>query len=228
MANFKDGLIRDGDTVGHGKILGNIKDGVIRAGGYDLVGHGRVVGNAKNGVIRAGIGNAGTGSVIGNVKEGIIKVGNHIQAGFGEPIGHIDDCVIKDGITSGIGKTIGKVKGAEVCEDEEIVAAYHFLVKEILKNTVTNQGRTSSTKAKTTRTSNAMDNVGDARQLGELIFNKFFSLLESFFGKTGARIIVFAIILYIFRDFFIALFTTAEPPPIRCAGLCENYPKPPL
>ena len=32
MANFKDGVIRDGSSIGSGKSLGNIKDGVIRDG----------------------------------------------------------------------------------------------------------------------------------------------------------------------------------------------------
>lgn len=29
MANYKDGVIRDGSSVGSGKALGNIKDGVV-------------------------------------------------------------------------------------------------------------------------------------------------------------------------------------------------------
>lgn len=30
MANFKDGVIRDGNSLGTGQALGNIKDGIIR------------------------------------------------------------------------------------------------------------------------------------------------------------------------------------------------------
>ena len=32
MANFKDGVIRDGSSVGFGKALGNVKGGVVRDG----------------------------------------------------------------------------------------------------------------------------------------------------------------------------------------------------
>lgn len=217
--NFKDGVIREGNTgIGNGNILGNIKDGVIRKGNYAGTGAGTILGNVKNGIIREGSNaGAGVGKILGNVKDGTIREGNNAESGVGNIIGRSRDFMIK---------------GMEREDEAEIVAAYHFLGKKIFSGTgnnqVGNQQRASSTKVKTTRTSNTMDNVSDGKQLGELIFNKIFSLLESFFGKTGARIIVFAIILYIFRDFFIALFTTAEPPPIRCFGLCENQPKPPL
>jgi len=32
MANFKNGVIRDGSSIGNGNILGNLKNGVIRKG----------------------------------------------------------------------------------------------------------------------------------------------------------------------------------------------------
>ena len=32
MTNFKDGIIRDGSSIGAGKALGNIKDGIISNG----------------------------------------------------------------------------------------------------------------------------------------------------------------------------------------------------
>ena len=32
MANFKDGVVKDGSSIGAGKALGNLKDGVIKDG----------------------------------------------------------------------------------------------------------------------------------------------------------------------------------------------------
>lgn len=52
-ANYKDGVIRDGSSIGRGTVLGNVKDGVIRAGGNSYIGSGKVILNIKDGVVRA-------------------------------------------------------------------------------------------------------------------------------------------------------------------------------
>lgn len=48
--------------------------------------------------------------------------------------------------------------------------------------------------------------VSEAEQFGYDMGNKFFGFLEKIVGKTGAQIIALAILLYVFRDFFIGLF----------------------
>lgn len=45
-ANYKDGVIRDGNSIGTGRAIGNIKDGVIRDGSSR--GSGRALGNVKD------------------------------------------------------------------------------------------------------------------------------------------------------------------------------------
>ncbi len=45
MANYKDGKIRDGSSIGSGSSIGNIKDGKIRDGGS--LGAGKTLGNIK-------------------------------------------------------------------------------------------------------------------------------------------------------------------------------------
>ena len=32
--NYKDGIIRDGRSIGSGSVLGNLKDGIIRKSSY--------------------------------------------------------------------------------------------------------------------------------------------------------------------------------------------------
>ena len=74
MANFKDGVIRDGSSAGTGAPLGNIKGGVIRQGSSSGLGTGRPVGNVKDGVVRAGSSSGlGTGSTKGKVSQYSIK-----------------------------------------------------------------------------------------------------------------------------------------------------------
>lgn len=46
-----------------------------------------------------------------------------------------------------------------------------------------------------------------AEELGEEHGAILFRFLERIFGKTVLQIIIWAVILYIFRDFFIKLFT---------------------
>lgn len=65
MANFKDGVIRDGNSLGSGQALGNIKDGIIRNGSSK--GAGSSLGNIKDGIIRDGS-SKGAGKAILNVK----------------------------------------------------------------------------------------------------------------------------------------------------------------
>lgn len=74
MANFKDGVIRDGSAVGAGRALGNLKGGVIRSG--PSPGSGMALGNVKDGVIRngpsAGSGR-GAGMIVGKVSDFTIR-----------------------------------------------------------------------------------------------------------------------------------------------------------
>jgi hypothetical protein len=112
MANFKDGVVRDGSSIGSGKAMGNIKDGIIRDGSSK--GSGRALGNVKDGIIRDGS-SKGSGKVLFNVKGDVVKNGSSL----------------------GAGRTIGKaidfsIKGMERELNAEIVASYHFLVKKIV------------------------------------------------------------------------------------------------
>ena len=52
MANFKDGVIRDGSSPGHGRALGNVKSGIVRDGSSS--GHGSTKGKAKDYKIKGG------------------------------------------------------------------------------------------------------------------------------------------------------------------------------
>jgi hypothetical protein len=70
MANFKDGIIREGSAHGVGKSLGNIKDGIIREGSAHGVGKSLL--NVKNGVVREGS-SLGIGRTIGKVSDFTIK-----------------------------------------------------------------------------------------------------------------------------------------------------------
>jgi len=111
-ANFREGVVRDGMSVGSGNALGNIKDGVIRNG--SSVGSGSALGNVKNGVIRDGS-SKGSGRAIINVKGDTVRNGSSL--GSGNPIGKVKDF---------------SIKGMERELDADIVAAYHFLVKRIV------------------------------------------------------------------------------------------------
>lgn len=46
MANYKDGIIRNGSSIGSGNSLCNIKDDIIRDGSY--VSIGRTIGKIKD------------------------------------------------------------------------------------------------------------------------------------------------------------------------------------
>ena|SRR5690348_10719773 len=106
-ANFKDGVIRDGSSVGSGKALGNIKDGIIRDGSSK--GSGKALGNATDGVVRDGS-SKGSGRVLLEVKGDLVK-------SSGRSVGKLSDF---------------SIKGMERELDAEIVAVYHFLVKKIV------------------------------------------------------------------------------------------------
>lgn len=115
-SNFKDGIIRDRSSIGSGNVLGNIKGGIIRKGSGS-VGSGSIVGNVKDGVIREGSSsNPGSGNVIGSVKNGDVYKGTGSSAGSGSKIGKVKDF---------------SITGMEREKDEDMVAAYHFLVKKI-------------------------------------------------------------------------------------------------
>ena len=109
--NYKDGIVRDGSSIGSGKILGNFKDGIIRDGQ-----------------------SRGSGRILGNIKDGVIRDGQSL--GAGKPLLNIKDGIVRDGQTPGAGRTIGKVsqftvKGIEREHDATIVAVYHFFVKKL-------------------------------------------------------------------------------------------------
>lgn len=119
MVNFKDGVIRDGSSVGSGNALGNIKDGVIRSGA-----------------------SKGSGNALGNIKDGIIRNGS--TKGSGNALFNVKGDVVRNGSSLGSGNIIGKVgdysiKGMERELDAEIVAAYHFLVKRSFRLYVASQ-----------------------------------------------------------------------------------------
>ena len=52
MSNFKDGVIRDGSSAGAGSALGNVKDGVVRAGSGTSQGSGSTKGKVKDYTIK--------------------------------------------------------------------------------------------------------------------------------------------------------------------------------
>jgi hypothetical protein len=70
MANFKDGVVRDGSSAGTGKAFGNIKDGVVRDGSSK--GTGKAIFNIKGGAVRDGS-SVGTGKTIGKFSAYTIK-----------------------------------------------------------------------------------------------------------------------------------------------------------
>lgn len=117
-ANYKDGIIRDGSSVGSGSVLGNLKDGVIRKGNSPYPGNGDAQGNVKNDVIRKG--NSpypGNGDAILNIKGGVVRAGTSPYPGNGDQKGAVTDF---------------SIKGMDRELDSEMVAAYHFLVKKIV------------------------------------------------------------------------------------------------
>lgn len=116
--NFKDGIIRDGRSIGFGSVLGNIQGGIIRKGSSSSLGSGDVVGNVKDGVIRESRSSSlGSGNAIGSVYREYVYKGTSSSAGSGTRIGQVKDYTIP---------------GMEREKDEEMVAAYHFLVKKFL------------------------------------------------------------------------------------------------
>ena len=117
--NYKNGIIRESNAnaLGTGDVLGNLKDDIIRSGSAAAKGTGRVVGNTKNGVIfESSSAAVGTGRPIGSVKNGYVFKGSANAAGTGSRIGKVEDFVIN---------------GMEREKDENIIAAWHFLVKKI-------------------------------------------------------------------------------------------------
>ena len=118
MANYKDGIISEGFQIGSGTALGNISDGIIReARNYSSIGTGTCVGNVKDGIIYKGnYSSQGYGDNLGNVKDGIIYKGSWSSPGHGDNIGRVSDF---------------KIEGMEREPEAIMVAAYHFLVKNI-------------------------------------------------------------------------------------------------
>ena len=111
-ANYNNGVIRDGSSMGFGKVLGNVQNGLVRDGS-----------------------SMGFGKVVGNVQDGLVRDGSSM--GFGKVVLNITDDYVRNGSSLGFGKTVGKVrdftiKGMERELDAAMVAAYHFLVKKIV------------------------------------------------------------------------------------------------
>ena len=72
--NFKDGIIRDGSSIGSGSVLGNIKGGIIRKGSSSTPGYGNAIGNVKNDYVYKGSStSAGYGTKVGQVKDFTIR-----------------------------------------------------------------------------------------------------------------------------------------------------------
>lgn len=118
IPNFKNGVIRESSSrsIGAGTCIGNLQRDAIREGG-NSAGTGRVVGNTKDGVIyESSISSPGSGAVIGNVKDGWVYKSSKRGPGTGKKIGRVEDFTIF---------------GMEREKDENIVAAWHFLVKKI-------------------------------------------------------------------------------------------------
>ena len=68
--NFKDGIIREGRSIGYGSILGNIKGGIIRKGSSSTPGYGNAIGNVKNDYVYKGSSTSvGYGTKVGQVKD---------------------------------------------------------------------------------------------------------------------------------------------------------------
>jgi len=118
MANYKDGIIRDGRIKGTGKVLGNIKEGIVRESSSSVKGTGKVVGNIKDDIIRESSSSVkGTGKIILNLKDGVVRKSSSSVRGTGSKIDKVDAFMID---------------GMERELDSEIVAAYHFLIKKIV------------------------------------------------------------------------------------------------
>ena len=80
MANYKNGVIRDGSMPGSGRSIGNVKNGVIRMSPSPTVGSGKCLGNVKNGVIRKSVSpSLGSGSTVGKVRDFSIKGGGDMD-----------------------------------------------------------------------------------------------------------------------------------------------------
>ena len=115
--NFKDGIIREGNSIGNGTRVGNVKDGFIYSGDPHNNGNGTRVGNVKDGIVYEGdTHNNGNGTRIGIIKDGIVYEGFPLSSGTGKRFGEVKNFTIK---------------GIEKEKDETIVAVYHFLVKKI-------------------------------------------------------------------------------------------------
>lgn len=118
-SNYKNGIIRESNAkaLGYGDVLGNLKDDIIRSGSVAVKGSGHVVGNTKNGVIFENtVAAVGSGRPIGSVKNGYVFKGSTNAAGSGVRVGKVSDFTID---------------GMEREKDENIIAAWHFLVKKI-------------------------------------------------------------------------------------------------
>ncbi len=106
---YKDGIIYEVSACGS-KIIGNIKDGVIRDGEF-----------------------FGCGNALGNAEDGIIKDGYLLCNG--NMLGNVSDDIIRDGLYLGCGNEIGKVSDYIIQGMEnnptEMVACWHFLIGKI-------------------------------------------------------------------------------------------------
>ncbi len=78
MVSYDNGMIQDDS----GKVLGNILSGIIRDG--DKLGTGSTLGNVKQGLIRDAEGN-----VLFNVKRGVVRNGKAVGGGIN--LGKIGD-----------------------------------------------------------------------------------------------------------------------------------------
>tara|TARA_R110000782_G_scaffold147196_11_gene240013 strand:- start:140 stop:454 length:315 start_codon:yes stop_codon:yes gene_type:complete len=78
MVSYTNGVIQDDS----GKALGNVLSGIIRDG--DKIGTGKTLGNVKQGLVRDSDGN-----VLFNVKKGIVRNGKALGGGMN--LGKIGD-----------------------------------------------------------------------------------------------------------------------------------------
>ena len=84
MTNFRDGVVRNGSSIGSGSAIGNIRDGVVRDG--QSRGSGRALGNVRDGVVRDGQ-SRGSGRALFNIKDGVVRNGQ--SGGSGSTIGKV-------------------------------------------------------------------------------------------------------------------------------------------
>ena len=54
MANFKNGVVRDGSSTGSGRVLGNIKNGVVKKSTSSSLGSGSTIGKVKDFSMKGG------------------------------------------------------------------------------------------------------------------------------------------------------------------------------